>query len=216
MNGSRQAFSSGLLIVTDTLLAADAVCFSGTWIRAVMWCLSSMCEASEKDLYEVLGAERSDTLTQIRHRYQQLILQYHPDRCRADGSLAADSGLKKFLEIDAAWKVLSDQTSRTAYDVRRRALDLKQDWPVDSTVFLQDMTWDQGECAYRYGCRCGGEFSVTEEEVQEESQQNEGEEGEQRGVLSSRKEGILRRENQNELVLSANQHVCDITSSAGT
>lgn len=24
------------------------------------------------------------------------------------------------------------------------ARELKQDWPVDSTVFLEDMTWEQG------------------------------------------------------------------------
>lgn len=34
-----------------------------------------MCEAAEKDLYAVLGASPSDSVQQLRHRYQQLALQ---------------------------------------------------------------------------------------------------------------------------------------------
>uniref|UniRef100_A0A3Q2CBR4 DPH-type MB domain-containing protein n=1 Tax=Cyprinodon variegatus TaxID=28743 RepID=A0A3Q2CBR4_CYPVA len=78
---------------------------------------------------------------------------------------SSESGVKKFLEVDAAWKVLSDQTSRRHYDMKRREQELKQDWTVDSTVYLQDMTWDSDECEYTYCCRCGGRFSVSKEEV---------------------------------------------------
>ncbi|KAK1874906.1 DnaJ like subfamily C member 24, partial [Dissostichus eleginoides] len=113
--------------------------------------------SAEKDLYAVLGASPSDSVQQLRHRYQQLALQYHPDRL--GGSSEADSGVKKFLEADAAWRVLSDQNTRREYDLQRRAQELKQDWPVDSTVCLEDMTWDEDECVYAYGCRCGGGFS---------------------------------------------------------
>lgn len=47
-------------------------------------------------------------------------LQYHPDRLGGDCSSEAESGVKKFLEVDAAWRVLSDQTTRTQYDLQRR------------------------------------------------------------------------------------------------
>ncbi|KAK5902849.1 hypothetical protein CesoFtcFv8_008066 [Champsocephalus esox] len=133
--------------------------------------------SAEKDLYTVLGASPSDSVQQLRHRYQQLALQYHPDRL--GGSSEADSGVKKFLEADAAWRVLSDQNTRREYDLQRRAQELKQDWPVDSTVCLEDMTWDKDECGYAYGCRCGGGFSVSEEEVEEETQRRQQEEEEQ-------------------------------------
>ncbi len=36
---------------------------------------AGMCEAVEKDLYAVLGASPSDSVQQLRHRYQQLALQ---------------------------------------------------------------------------------------------------------------------------------------------
>ncbi|XP_015242920.1 PREDICTED: dnaJ homolog subfamily C member 24 [Cyprinodon variegatus] len=91
---------------------------------------------------------------------------YHPDRL--GGGSSSESGVKKFLEVDAAWKVLSDQTSRRHYDMKRREQELKQDWTVDSTVYLQDMTWDSDECEYTYCCRCGGRFSVSKEEVEQQ------------------------------------------------
>ncbi|KAK2844044.1 hypothetical protein Q5P01_010703 [Channa striata] len=129
---------------------------------------SKMCDAAEKDLYAVLGASPSDSVQQLRHRYQQLALQYHPDRLKAQCSAEAESGVKKFLEADAAWRILSDHNKRRQYDIQRRAQELKQDWPVDTTVCLEEMSWDQDLCVYKYCCRCGGGFSVAEDEVQEE------------------------------------------------
>ncbi|XP_008279872.1 dnaJ homolog subfamily C member 24 isoform X2 [Stegastes partitus] len=80
-----------------------------------------MCEAAEQDLYAVLGASPSDTVQQLRHRYQRLALQYHPDRLGGQCSSEAESGVKKFLEVDAAWRILSDQNTRRQYDLQRRA-----------------------------------------------------------------------------------------------
>ncbi|XP_023141946.2 dnaJ homolog subfamily C member 24 [Amphiprion ocellaris] len=149
-----------------------------------------MCAASEKDLYAVLGASPCDTVQQLRHRYQLLALQYHPDRLGGQCSSEAESGVKKFLEVDAAWKILSDENTRRQYDLQKRAQELKQDGPVDSTVCLEDMTWNQDECIYTYYCRCGGGFSVTEEEVDKETQralhndeEEESEDGQNRGVV---------------------------------
>uniref|UniRef100_A0A3Q3XG78 J domain-containing protein n=1 Tax=Mola mola TaxID=94237 RepID=A0A3Q3XG78_MOLML len=115
-----------------------------------------MCEAEGKDLYAVLGASSSDSAQQLRHRYQQLVLQYHPDRVRGQGS--SESAVKKFLELDAAWRILRDESSRRQYDMQLRERQLKQDWPVDSTVCLEDMSWDEGENVFTFSCRCGGAF----------------------------------------------------------
>ncbi|KAF3698820.1 DnaJ -like protein subfamily C member 24 [Channa argus] len=116
-----------------------------------------MCDGAEKDLYAVLGASPSDSVQQLRHRYQQLARKYHPDRLEAQCSVEAESGVKNFLEADAAWRILSDQNKRRQYDMLRR-----------------------DECLYKYHCRCGGGFSVAEDEVQEEtkSRQQDNEKGE--------------------------------------
>uniref|UniRef100_A0A087X650 DnaJ (Hsp40) homolog, subfamily C, member 24 n=1 Tax=Poecilia formosa TaxID=48698 RepID=A0A087X650_POEFO len=132
-----------------------------------------MCDPEQKDLYAVLGGSPSDSLQQLRHRYQQLALKYHPDRLGGENS--AESSVKTFLEVDAAWKILGDQTTRREYDLQRRAQELKQDWTVDSTVDLEDMTWETDECECSYSCRCGGTFSVSKEEEMHQ--------GEQSGVL---------------------------------
>nr|XP_046250602.1 dnaJ homolog subfamily C member 24 isoform X2 [Scatophagus argus] len=138
-----------------------------------------MCAAAEKDLYAVLEASSSDSAQQLKHKYHQLALQYHPDRLGDENSSEAESAEKKFLEIDAAWRILRDRNTRRQYDLQRRALELKQDWPVDSTVHLEDMTWDQDECMYTYSCRCGGGFSVSEDEVEEETQRRQPEDKEE-------------------------------------
>lgn len=130
-----------------------------------------MCASSEKDLYTVLGASPSESTEQLRHRYQQLALKYHPDRLSGVCSSEAELGRKRFLEVDAAWRILSDENKRREYDLQKRAQDLKQDWPVDSTVHLEDMTWNDDERMYTHCCRCGGEFSLDEEMVLEETQE---------------------------------------------
>ncbi|XP_077938184.1 dnaJ homolog subfamily C member 24-like isoform X2 [Gasterosteus aculeatus] len=117
-----------------------------------------MGDAAEEDLYAVLGAGPSDSAQQLRHRYQRLALQYHPDRHAGSSSAEAESGMKRFLEVDAAWRVLGDQTTRRQYDLQRR-----------------------DERVYTHGCRCGGGFHVSEEEVQEvtRSRRQDGDEEEE-------------------------------------
>lgn len=51
-------------------------------------------------------------------------MQFHPDRLEGEHSSEAESGMMKFLEVDAAWKILGDQNSRRAYDLQRRGESL--------------------------------------------------------------------------------------------
>uniref|UniRef100_A0A8C7X3H4 J domain-containing protein n=1 Tax=Oryzias sinensis TaxID=183150 RepID=A0A8C7X3H4_9TELE len=79
-----------------------------------------MCSAEQTDLYAVLGAHPSESVQQLRRRYQQLALQFHPDRVGGQRSSTAESALSRFLEVDGAWKILSDQNTRREYDSQRR------------------------------------------------------------------------------------------------
>ncbi|CAM9130773.1 unnamed protein product [Lampetra planeri] len=58
-----------------------------------------------------------------------------------------------FVQVDAAWKLLSDENTRRQYDQQRR-----------------------GDSMYTYACRCGGQFSVSEEDVEEATQRRREEE----------------------------------------
>ncbi|XP_075905342.1 dnaJ homolog subfamily C member 24 isoform X2 [Nelusetta ayraudi] len=141
-----------------------------------------MCEVLEKDLYAVLGARPSDSALQLKHRYQQLALQYHPDRLRLKEPSAVDSTSEKFLEIEAAWRVLSDQNTRQQYDLQCKAQELKQNWPLDSTISVENMRWDPERRMHTDTCRCGGVFSITQEEVEEERRREWSDEEEETGL----------------------------------
>ncbi len=64
-----------------------------------------------KDLYEIMGLPRTASEDDIRKKYRELALQYHPDRNAGDAQAA-----EKFKEISAAFEILNDRQSRHEYD----------------------------------------------------------------------------------------------------
>lgn len=53
------------------------------------------------------------------------------------------------------------------------------------------MTWDDDQGLYTHSCRCGGEFSVTEEELEEEPQRKQQDEGEKETEEGQHKGAIV-------------------------
>src|SRR5271170_3707464 len=66
---------------------------------------------AKRDLYEVLGVDRTSDTEEIKKAYRKLALKYHPDRNPNDK--AAE---EKFKELGQAYEALSDPQSRAAYD----------------------------------------------------------------------------------------------------
>jgi len=64
-----------------------------------------------KNLYEVLGLEKSASQEEIKRAFRKLAKEYHPDR-HPDNPEAED----KFKEISSAYEVLGDPTKRKRYD----------------------------------------------------------------------------------------------------
>ncbi|XP_014665942.1 PREDICTED: dnaJ homolog subfamily C member 4-like [Priapulus caudatus] len=62
--------------------------------------------------YDVLGVSRTATPAQIREAFISLSKRVHPDKNMGDSSTHA-----KFIEINEAYTVLSDQSSRRLYDL---------------------------------------------------------------------------------------------------
>jgi curved DNA-binding protein CbpA len=58
------------------------------------------------DLYDVLGVSRNASQEEIKTRYNELVLVYHPDK---------GGDVKKFNELQVAYKVLSNEQSRELY-----------------------------------------------------------------------------------------------------
>ena len=63
-----------------------------------------------KDYYEILGVKRDATEAEIKSAYRKLARKYHPD---VNKTKEAES---KFKDINEAYKVLSNPTSKKKYD----------------------------------------------------------------------------------------------------
>ncbi len=66
---------------------------------------------SKKDLYEVLGVDRSASAAELKSAYRKLAKQYHPDVNQGD-----EAAEKRFKEVTNAYDILKDEQQRAAYD----------------------------------------------------------------------------------------------------
>ena len=62
--------------------------------------------------YQILGVKKSATQADIKNAYKKLAKKYHPDVYKGDKSFAE----QKMKELNMAYDVLSDPSSRIAYD----------------------------------------------------------------------------------------------------
>ena len=66
---------------------------------------------SQRDYYEILMVEKTETADGIKKAYRKLAIQFHPDK--NPGNPEAE---EKFKEASAAYQVLSDPEKRAKYD----------------------------------------------------------------------------------------------------
>ena len=64
-----------------------------------------------RDLYQILGVERTASSDEIKKAYRKLAMKFHPDRTDNDPKKS-----DKFKEISAAFDVLGDPEKRKLYD----------------------------------------------------------------------------------------------------
>ncbi|XP_060227730.1 dnaJ homolog subfamily C member 24 isoform X1 [Meriones unguiculatus] len=74
----------------------------------------------KKDWYSILGADPSANVSDLKQKYQKLILLYHPDKQSADVPAGTmEECMQKFIEIDQAWKILGNEETKKKYDLQR-------------------------------------------------------------------------------------------------
>eukprot|EP00117_Sycon_ciliatum_P014085 scpid78158/ scgid14494/ DnaJ homolog subfamily C member 16 len=76
-------------------------------IYLALLCGSAWCE----DLYRTLGVSRSANAAQIKRAYRQLAKEWHPDKNKGSGAQ------EKFIQINQAYEVLSDERKKKNYDM---------------------------------------------------------------------------------------------------
>ncbi|WFD25811.1 hypothetical protein MNAN1_000777 [Malassezia nana] len=70
------------------------------------------------DYYELLEVEQTDTVDAIRRSYRRLALRLHPDKNPG----REEEANKKFIKLQEAYEVLSDEQERAWYDQNRERL----------------------------------------------------------------------------------------------
>lgn len=117
-------------------------------------------------LYEVLQVQRSSSAEDIKLGYRRLMLRIHPDK-------AYDAYDKELVHrAQLAWETLRDADRRLQYDSRLASQELALRSCVYDEVALGDFEVRQeedpagGGLLYSLGCRCGGEFSLAQADLE--------------------------------------------------
>ncbi|KAM6255140.1 dnaJ homolog subfamily C member 24 isoform 1-T2 [Spheniscus humboldti] len=125
---------------------------------------------TQKDWYKILGAKPSDSLAELKRKYQKLALLYHPDKQKADVPAGeVEERMQRFIEIDQAWKILGNEETKKEYDLQQREDNLSKEWPLHAQIYLEDMSWNEDEQCYTLSCRCGGNYAVFKSETKDVS-----------------------------------------------
>lgn len=86
---------------------AFLVCFT----RFMAHQSSRKLSTTGESLYQILDLPKTSTKDEIKKKYRQLALKYHPDKNPGDPQSA-----EKFKDINHAHSILSDETKRNIYD----------------------------------------------------------------------------------------------------
>ena len=123
-----------------------------------------------ENLYDILHSQQNATQEELKTKYQDLILKYHPDK--SDGQKDCT---EKFVKINNAWKILGDPELRQQFDARWSERCIARSWPIQENVEISEFTTLCGDkqCKeesdsdmYSYNCRCGGMFLLSSTDIE--------------------------------------------------
>lgn len=88
-------------------------------------------KAKGRDLYLILGLDKSANQGQIKHAYRKLAIKYHPDK-----NLGDEEAAEKFKQVSTAYAILSDPNKKRQYDLHG---DDGDSLPEFSTINVEDL-----------------------------------------------------------------------------
>ncbi|KAK5943592.1 hypothetical protein PMZ80_004600 [Knufia obscura] len=152
----------------------------------------SVAKSSEKsDYYTILGLpvpKRPGTaqlpLDTLKSAYRRTLLLHHPDKVAAQqASQKAALSPDRYFTVDQiaeAYETLSDPVSRSRYDedllknkARLLARGRSKSGAGLETFDLEDLDYNDSSQKWSKKCRCGGSYSVSEQELEEVASEGE-------------------------------------------
>jgi len=117
-------------------------------------------------LYSLLECSQNASFSDMKKKYQDLILRHHPDK---NGGRESDV----FIAVKNAWTILSDSKSRAVYDAELLNMKLEgsQESAIWNTFNIKEM--NDFPSSYNITCRCGGMYEIFKEDLIEVKKQEE-------------------------------------------
>lgn len=113
--------------------------------------------------YEVLDCSENSTQEEIKRAYHRRLLQFHPDKNDS-------TNIQEFHDVKEAWRILGHPQSRSKYDAVCKQKQLEEeDHPVHARLSPSDLEESALEDTLFYRCRCGENYVVEREALQEKN-----------------------------------------------
>lgn len=113
------------------------------------------------DHYSILECDENSSFEDIKRKYQELALKYHPDKAMISDQV--DRG--NFHSINQAWNILKEPESRQKYDLEQKRLRLSEQPPIFAYLSVGELTPDKDSDEYSYQCRCGGVYTISKSDL---------------------------------------------------
>ena len=113
-----------------------------------------------ENLYEILECDSTCSQEELKQSYKKLALKYHPDKQNQ-----TDDSSVRFVKINKAWNILSNVDLRKEYDSKWTQRCILQEYPIQDTVDIDDFDLDLSDNNYKYSCRCGGFYMISETDL---------------------------------------------------
>jgi diphthamide biosynthesis protein 4 len=108
-----------------------------------------------QDYYKVLNISSNANTKEIKKAFQIQSLLYHPDKSKSE--------IDKFIMVQRAYETLSDEMLRQEYD--KLLVYSNKMGAIQDELRLDEMFFENDQ--YSYECRCGGEYIVTEDALEQ-------------------------------------------------
>ncbi|XP_034940268.1 dnaJ homolog subfamily C member 24-like [Chelonus insularis] len=142
-------------------------------------CISIKCATTETSVlqkmaleqnlykyYEVLGCNKESSYEELRQAYKKMALLYHPDKYPQDKNNLTND---KFLAIEEAWRILSDNETRKKYDAECRQAELESENILIYDNINLDQLKEKDDKFLSYPCRCGSNYLISKSDINEDS-----------------------------------------------